>query len=137
MSLPATGDGSPVVITQGTGTFCNGPCVGTTTTVSDIPNYVDPNVPIHITLTYNFPDHGSAHPNSLDEAQAALLATYYKFDSSDSTTTVVPNCTTHDIAVPHPCVNSRHLDEVPFHSGNYVVSIEIIYLSGDPSYGHK
>ena len=68
IQLPNTGSGAPILITQGPGSFCNGPCSGPATDISSFPGYDDPNHPIHLTLTYTFPDS----PTSLTDAATAF-----------------------------------------------------------------
>ena len=90
ITLPDTGDGAPIVITQGDGTFCDGPCTGPATTISDFDGYSDPLHPIHLTLTYEFPDS----PTSLTDAATAFGATIYKNDDpfSPAVGAPVPDC---------------------------------------------
>jgi uncharacterized repeat protein (TIGR01451 family) len=130
LSLPETGDGAPVTITQGAGTFCDGPCNGTATTISDFAGYTDPNHPIHITLTYAFPDS----PTSLFDAASAFGDTIYKNTDPDnpSVGSPVPVCPTPGIATPHPCLSSRGITQPSPNS--FLVTFEIVYLSGDPRF---
>ncbi len=134
VSLPNDGgEGAPVEITQGTGSFCNGPCTGTTTTIQPFDGYTDPNFPIHLTLEYNFPDS----PSSLTDAADAYGATIYKntnpaLPNSGST---VPFCTTTGIAIPSPCISGRTIQQPSFNV--FKVTFEIVYLSGDPKFGRR
>ncbi|MGZ6967733.1 MAG: DUF7507 domain-containing protein [Acidimicrobiia bacterium] len=132
LSLPDTGDGAPVEITQGSGTFCDGPCSGTATTISEFDGYTDPTQPIHLTLTYNFPDS----PTSLTDAATAFGSAIYKTEGSDPGT-VVPTCTTPGSgqAFPHPCVDGKTITQPTYNS--FVVTFEIVYLSGDPKFARK
>jgi uncharacterized repeat protein (TIGR01451 family) len=131
LTLPNTGNGAPVIITQGDGTFCDGPCEGPTTTINDFSGYSDPNNPITLVLTYNFTD--------ITAAADAYGATIYKNDDPDNPSTGVPvaPCTTQGagVAVPHPCVDAHTIDEPAFHE--YVVTFTIRYISGDPSFGRR
>jgi uncharacterized repeat protein (TIGR01451 family) len=131
LTLPNTGDGAPVVITQGDGTFCDGPCEGPTTTINDFSGYSDPNHPITLVLTYNFTD--------ITAAADAYGATIYKNDDPENPSTGVPvaQCTTQGagVAVPHPCVDAHTIAEPAFHE--YVVTFTIRYISGDPSFGRR
>lgn len=132
ITLPNTGDGAPIVITQGSGTFCNGPCNDPVTTISPFAGYTDPNNPIKLTLEYDFTDFG-------DAIQAAS-ATYYKFDDTTNTSSVVPKCTNQGagVAVPSPCIDSitgaqdNSTDPVTFK-----VFVVVLYLSGDPRIGYR
>jgi uncharacterized repeat protein (TIGR01451 family) len=136
LTLPNTGPGAPVVITQGDGTFCDGPCDGTTTTISDFPGYNDPNEPIHVELVFNFP---ADDPNSLTNAAIAFGQTIYKNTDPEnpSVGSAVPVCTTPGSgnAFPSPCVDVRTISQPT--SGHFVVTFEIVYLSGDPKFGRR
>jgi hypothetical protein len=128
--------GAAVIITQGSGTFCAGPCSGTTTTIDPFPGYTDPNNPIHLTLTWEFPDS----PTSLREAAyAAFGATIYKNTDPEhpEVGSTVPACDTpgSGVASPHPCVDARDITQPTPNS--FVVTVEIVYLSGDPRFGRK
>ena len=134
VTLPVTGGGgAPVIITQGPGTFCDGPCAGIGTTVSAFPGFTDPSHPIHLTLTYEFPDA----PDSLTNAATAFGATIYKNDDPLNPTvgTPVPFCATPGIATPHPCVDSHTIVQPTPNS--FVVTFEIVYLSGDPVFARR
>ncbi|MEP6625140.1 MAG: hypothetical protein ABJC79_11895, partial [Acidimicrobiia bacterium] len=135
ITLPDTGDGAPIVITQGDGSFCDGPCDGPATTISDFPGYSDPLHPIRLTLTYTFPDA----PDSLTRAATAFGATIYKNDDpmSPNVGAVVPTCTTpgSGVAIPHPCVDAHSIAQPTFNS--FVVSFEVLYLSGDPRFSRR
>ncbi len=135
VTLPDTGDGAPIVITQGDGSFCDGPCDGPATTISDFPGYSDPLHPIRLTLTYTFPDA----PDSLTRAATAFGSTIYKNDDpmSPNLGAVVPACTTPGggVAIPHPCVDAHSIAQPTFNS--FVVTFEIVYLSGDPRFARR
>jgi uncharacterized repeat protein (TIGR01451 family) len=136
LSLPNTGDGAPVIITQGNGTFCDGPCSGTATEISEFGGYSDPNQPIHLTLTYSFPDS----PTSLTDAAIAFVSsTIYKNDDpfNPGVGTPVPACTTPGagVAFPHPCVDARAITQPSPNS--FLVTFEIVYISGDPKFARK
>ena len=135
ITLPNTGDGAPVVITQGDGTFCDGSCTGPATTISEFGGYSDPANPIHLTLTYEFPDS----PTSLTDAATAFGATIYKNDDPFNPTvgTAVPACATpgSGVAAPHPCIDAHSITQPTFNS--FVVTFEILYISGDPRFARK
>ena len=135
VTLPEGGAGAPIIITQGEGTFCDGPCTGPATTISDFPGYDDPNHPIHLTLTYNFP----AGPTSLLDFATAFNSNIYKNDDPlhPSVGTPVPFCPTPGagIATPHPCVDARTVQEPSF--GTFILTFEIVYLSGDPTFARR
>lgn len=130
VTLPEGGPGAPVIMTQGDGSFCDGPCTGPATTISDFPGYDDENNPIHLTLTYNFP----SGPSSLTDAAAAFGSTIYKNDDPlhPNVGTVVPFYSTlgAGAAIPRPCVDAHTITQPSFNS--FVVTFEILYLSGDP-----
>jgi uncharacterized repeat protein (TIGR01451 family) len=135
LSLPETGNGAPVVITQGEGTFCNGPCEGPFTDIAPFEGYSDPNNPISLELTYNFPDSAT----SLTDAATAYGATIYKNVDPDNPGlgSTVPFCTTTGagIAVPAPCVDGRTITQVSPNS--FEVTFTILYLSGDPKFARR
>ena len=132
LTLPGTGDGAPVVITQGAGTFCDGPCTGTATTISPFAGYSDPNHPILIHLEYTFPDS----PTSLTDAATAFGSTIYKNTDPDTPDvgSPVPFCSAPGggIAVPHPCVDAHTITQPSPNS--FVVTFDVLYLSGDPKF---
>ncbi len=135
VTLPDTGTGAPIVVTQGPGTFCPGGCTGPTTTISPFAGYSDPQNPIHLSLEYDFPNDPQ-HPNqSLIDAANSYNATIYKFDGVN--TVAVPACTNPGagVAVPHPCVDDHQIVQPTF--GNFVVTFEILYISGDPTFGKR
>jgi uncharacterized repeat protein (TIGR01451 family) len=131
LTLPNTGDGAPVIITQGNGTFCDGTCDGPTTTINDFSGYSDPNNPITLVLTYNFTD--------ITDAAEAYNATIYKNDDPENPSAGDPvaDCAVPGagVAVPHPCVDGHTIDDPAFHE--YVVTFTIRYISGDPSFGKR
>ena len=135
LTLPNTGPGAPVLITQGDGTFCNGPCAGPVTTISPFDGYTDPNNPIRLTLTYNFPDS----PTSLTDAALAFGSTIYKNTDplNPGVGVPVPFCTTvgAGVADPHPCIDGHTITQPSPNS--FTVTFVILYLSGDPSYGRR
>jgi uncharacterized repeat protein (TIGR01451 family) len=135
VTLPDTGDGAPIVITQGAGTFCDGPCSGTATTIAPFPGYTDPNHPIHALLVYNF----SGSPTSLTDAATAYGATIYKNNDPlhPNVGSPVPFCNTpgSGVADPSPCVNAHTITQPTF--GSFVVTFDIVYLSGDPSFARR
>jgi uncharacterized repeat protein (TIGR01451 family) len=137
--LPNTGPGAPILITQGPGTFCAGPCTGTTTTISAFPGYDDPENPIHLTLTYTFPEVDGDPNASLTEAATAFGATIYKNETpeDDSAGAPVPWCDSpgSGVATPHPCLDARSIVQSP--TNTFTVTFEIVYLSGDPRFGRR
>ncbi len=136
LSLPDTGDGAPVVITQGNGTFCGGPCDGTTTTISEFTGYNDPNEPIHLELVYTFP---ASDPNSLTNAATAFGQQIYKNTDpgQPNVGSVVAACTAPGSgnAFPSPCVDGKSISQPAPNS--FVVKFQIVYLSGDPKFGRR
>jgi uncharacterized repeat protein (TIGR01451 family) len=132
LTLPSTGDGAPVLITQGPGTFCDGPCTGTATTISDFDGYDDPNHPIRLRLTFSFP----SSPTSLTDAATAFGSTIYKNDDPDHPNAGVPvaDCTNpgSGVAAPHPCVDGHTITQPTPNS--FLVTFDIVYLSGDPRF---
>jgi uncharacterized repeat protein (TIGR01451 family) len=136
LELPNTGPGAGVEITQGEGTFCDGPCTGTATTINDFDGYDDPNAPIKVTLEFNFPD---TLPDSLTEAANAYGATIYKNTDPEnpSVGSVVPFCDTlgAGVAIPSPCIDARSISQPT--PNNFVVRFTIVYLSGDPKFARR
>jgi uncharacterized repeat protein (TIGR01451 family) len=139
LTLPNTGNGAPVIITQGDGTFCDGPCNGTTTEISPFDGYSDPENPIHLTLTYNFPEVDGDPNASLTAAATAFGSTIYKNDNPGTPNAGVPvaACASpgSGVAAPHPCVDARTIAQPTPNS--FVVTFEIVYLSGDPRFGRR
>jgi uncharacterized repeat protein (TIGR01451 family) len=151
-ALPNTGTGSPVTITQGPGNFCNGPCNGTTTTISPVNGYTDPQHPVVAVLTYSY-------TNLVTATKDYLQADIYKFDDATETTgSVVKDCKddptwsnaqkvaalarriarigTHSgIANPAPCVDARTINAIS--RTKFTVTFTVLYLSGDPHLGRK
>jgi len=132
ITLPPTGPGAPILITQGPGTFCDGPCSGTATTISDFPGYSDPDNPIRLHLVYSFP----ASATSLTDAATAFGSDIYKNSDPNQPNvgTVVPACTNpgSGVAAPHPCVDAHTIAQPT--SNAFVVTFDILYLSGDPKF---
>ena len=135
VQLPDTGDGAPIRLTQGPGSFCDGPCSGIATDISSFPGYDDPDHPIRVTLTYAFP----ASPTSLTDAATAFGSTIYKNDdpSHPDVGVVVPTCAApgSGVAIPHPCVDGHTISQPSPNS--FVVTFDIVYLSGDPRMAHR
>lgn len=135
VTLPDTGDGAPILLTQGPGSFCDGPCSGPATDISSFPGYDDPNHPIHLTLTYTFPDS----PTSLTDAATAFNSTIYKNDdpSHPDVGEIVQLCAVQGdgVANPRPCVDGNTITQPTPNS--FVVTFEIVYLSGDPRAARK
>jgi uncharacterized repeat protein (TIGR01451 family) len=135
LSLPNTGDGAAVVITQGEGTFCDGPCTGTATTINDFDGYEDPNNPIRVRLQFDFP----SSETSLADAADAYGADIYKNTDPEnpSVGSLVPFCDTlgAGVAIPSPCVDARSITQPEPNS--FVVTFDIVYLSGDPKFARR
>jgi uncharacterized repeat protein (TIGR01451 family) len=156
-SLPTTagtgtGNGAPVTMTQGPGAFCNGPCNGTTTDITPVDGYTDPNHPVTVVLSFSYTSLVTA---TNDYLHAAI----YKFDDTTETTgSVALDCSdnpawtssqkaaaalrrvarigTHSgIANPHPCVDARTINILGKNS--FTVTFTVLYLSGDPHLGRK
>jgi uncharacterized repeat protein (TIGR01451 family) len=135
VTLPPTGPGAPILITQGPGTFCDGPCSGTATEISDFPGYSDPSNPIRLHLVYTFP----SSPTSLTDAATAFGATIYKNDDPGHPSVGVPvaDCAAPGSgnATPHPCVDAHTITQPS--SNSFVVTFDILYLSGDPRFAKR
>ena len=135
LTLPNTGPGAPVIITQGEGTFCDGPCADTATTINDFPGYPDPLFPIRVSLDYTFPDS----PTSLIEAATAFGSTIYKNTDPENPDvgSVVPACTTPGagVAIPSPCVDAKNITQPT--PNTFVVTFDIVYTSGDPKFARR
>ena len=135
VTLPDSGPGAPIVITQGDGSFCDGPCSGPATTVSDFPGYDDPAHPIRLRLTFTFNGEG----DNLTAAADAYGSTIYKNNDpmQPNVGTVVPFCSSigAGVAVPHPCIDAHTIQQPTFNS--FVVTFDILYLSGDPTFARR
>ncbi len=135
VTLPGSGPGAPIVITQGDGSFCGGPCSGSATTISDFPGYDDPSHPIRLRLTFTFNGEG----DNLTAAADAYGSAIYKNSNPMQPTvgTIVPFCSSvgAGVAVPHPCVDAHTISEPSYHS--FVVTFDILYVSGDPTFGRR
>jgi uncharacterized repeat protein (TIGR01451 family) len=130
LTLPNTGTGAPVEITQGAGTFCTGGCTGPATTISPFAGYTDPANPISVVLNFTYPDTNAGL------TQAALdfnNATIFKNDDSNVTTPLA-TCTTPGHSNPAPCVDGRAIAHQTSPTAAYVTSYTILYLSGDPRF---
>ena len=72
-------------------------------------------------------------------AATAFGSTIYKNDDPGNPSVGVPvaYCTAFGsgVAVPHPCVDARSIVQPTPNS--FVVTFEIVYLSGDPSFGRR
>jgi uncharacterized repeat protein (TIGR01451 family) len=155
LSLPNTGGGAPVMITQSNGAqFCNGPCTGPASLINNFSGYLDPTKPIHLVLKFTDPNLGSALKDF------ATSTVYKHFDNDPATVGhVVPDCLdnpawtpaqkaaarlrrrlrvgTHSgIANPAPCVDARTITPLTQNliSGPYQVTFTILYLSDDGTY---
>ena len=140
ITLPDTGDGAPVVITQGAGTFCNNlPCIGTTTNIAPFGGYSDPANPIHLTLTWTFnPGDPESTPDPLTAAAQAYNSTIYKHLDTDppNVGTAVPDCApTPRVATDYACIDGHTITQPSLN--HFVVSFEFLYLSGDPGAGRR
>ncbi len=153
VALPNTGTGAPVTITQipSGNTFCNGPCNGTASFISDFPGYSDSHHPIALKLAFR--DHG-VFPTLIDY----FTSTIYKVRDNETVGVAIPDCkddptwnraqkaaakfrrkfrigTLSGIANPAPCVDARTIERV---SGNdYVVTFTILYLSDDGGWARR
>ncbi len=153
LSLPNTGPGATVTLTQQASgnTFCQGPCNGTATFVSDFGGYSDPAHPIDLKLT--FLDTGA-----LATLKDYALSTIYKVRDDATVGVPVPDCkdnpswtakqkaaaalrrlvrlgTQSGIANPAPCVDRRTVAYVG-HS-QYAVTFEILFLSDDGGFSRR
>ncbi|HEY5173739.1 MAG TPA: DUF11 domain-containing protein [Acidimicrobiia bacterium] len=153
LSLPNTGPGATVALTQQpTGNnFCNGPCNGTATFISDFPGYSNPLHPIDLKLT--FADGSSLATARNDYA----TSTIYKVRDNQTVGVSVPDCsdnpswtraqkrlaavrrllrvgTQSGIANPSPCVDSRTITKV---GAQYKVTFEILFLSDDGGFARR
>jgi uncharacterized repeat protein (TIGR01451 family) len=151
VSLPGTGDGAPVIITQGVGSFCNGPCTGPVTTIDPVPGYLDPKHPLTLTQVYNFKPEDypkDGFNNSLTAAAyTAFGSTIFKLldQVPNDPGHPVPKCL-HDAladrtAADYPPVAyacdayaRRRIDEIG--PGQYTATLSVDYLSSDGSVGH-
>jgi uncharacterized repeat protein (TIGR01451 family) len=145
VTLPNTGTGAPITVTQAYSDACGGPCPHPDTTVADFPGYDDPNHPVRLVLDYEYPD------DIVGAAVAFASANIYKFDfvnpdlllgdcldnpawtASEKAAAAARRAqrlgTQSGIANPSACVDSRTISA----AGNvYTVSFEVLYLSGDP-----
>lgn len=150
VTLPNTGDGAPITITQGPSDQCGGPCIGPATTVSDFPGYDDPNNPIRLVLDYTF-------PNDLVGAAVAFASSNIYKDDFVNPPAIVPDCnddpswsaaekaaaaerrmqrlgTQSGIASPSPCIDRRN---ITVDENIYTVTFEVLYLSGDPRFARR
>ena len=133
VTLPDTGGGAPILITQGPGTFCDGPCSGTATDDLRLPRLLGPEPPDPRPRSrYSFPDS----PTSLTDAATAFGSTIYKNDDPNNPNAGVPValCATQGsgIATPHPCVDGHTISQPTLNS--FVVTFDLLYLSGDPRF---
>ena len=135
VTLPDSGPGAPIVITQGAGSFCDGPCSGPATTVSDFPGYDDPTHPIRLHLSFTFDGEGD---NLTDAANAYGSTIYKNIDPlQPNVGTVVPFCSSvgAGVAVPHPCIDAHTISQPTFNT--FVVTFDILYISGDPTFARR
>jgi uncharacterized repeat protein (TIGR01451 family) len=153
LALPNTGPGATITLTQvPTGNnFCDGPCNGTATFISNFPGYSDPTHPIDLKLTFA---DGSLSAARNDFA----TSTIYKVRDNQTVGVAVPDCsdnpnwttaqkqaaanrrllrvgTQSGIANPSPCVDSRTITKVS--DTQYKVTFEILYLSDDGGFARK
>ena len=151
LSLPNVGPGATVTLTQGTGNFCGGPCVGPATGVNSFPGYNDQNHPISLILAY-------AEPNLARSVIDFLTATVYKQADNQIAGVKIADCadnptwtttqkraaalrrllrlgTQSGIANPSPCIDARNIVALPHQQ--WQVTFTILYLSGDPHFARK
>jgi hypothetical protein len=157
LTLPPSGPGAFVTLDQSNGaTFCAGRCDDPVTTVNNFTGYNDPRQPIDLKLTFSAKNRGQA------ESSLKTSKVYKLIDDPASPrfgqVIVVPDCnddpswttaqkkaaaqrraqgfgTQSHIANPHPCVDSRSVSQRP--DGVWQTTFEILYLSGDGSWGHR
>jgi uncharacterized repeat protein (TIGR01451 family) len=143
-TLPNTGTGAPIsLVATGGATYCAGACSGKSTFLSPFVGYEDPNKPAVLTIRWDKSVVGRG-----------LHSKIYELKDGQTTATVVPECANdprwtkaekffHTIlrllglgpwgtrAVPSPCVNKR------FFTPDGDLAVEILVLSGDPSFGKR
>jgi uncharacterized repeat protein (TIGR01451 family) len=150
LTLPSRGPGATVTLTQGTGDFCGGPCVGPATGVNSFDGYTDPNFPISLTLAYTEPNLARAlhdYATSTVYKQAGDQAGVKILDcANDPTWTTAQKRAaalrrllrlgTHSgIANPSPCIDARSIIALPHRQ--WQVTFTILYLSGDPHFARR
>jgi uncharacterized repeat protein (TIGR01451 family) len=155
LSLPNTGEGAPVQLTQTNGaTFCAGSCTGPATFVSDFGGYNDPQHPIRLSLSFTDPTLATTLADY-------LKSTVYKVRDNQTVGTAVPDCadnpawtkaqkfaaavrralrigTESGIANPSPCVDQRSVTALTKNvNGPYLVTFVVLYLSDDGGYARR
>jgi uncharacterized repeat protein (TIGR01451 family) len=157
LTLPPSGPGAVVIMNQTTGAkFCAGTCDGPVTQINNFPGYNDPHQPIDLKLTYSAKNYGEA-------LSSLKTAKVYKLIDDPSSpkfgqVIVIPDCkddpswtaaqkqaaaqrraqgfgTQSHIADPHPCVDSRSVTQRS--DGVWQTTFEVLYLSGDGTFGHR
>jgi uncharacterized repeat protein (TIGR01451 family) len=151
LSLPNTGNGGGVTITQGAGNFCNGACVGPVSFVSSFPGYVDPYHPIDLKMTF-------AYTSLVKAASDFAVANIYQSPDGSAPGLKLADCkdnpawtskqkalaaarrlvrlgTQSGIAIAGPCVDSRSITATAWNQ--WTVTFEVLYLSGDPGNGKR
>jgi uncharacterized repeat protein (TIGR01451 family) len=154
LSLPNTGGGAPITITQANGAqFCNGPCNGPASSINNFTGYNDPTHPLVLVLTYT----DSGRNPALQDFQHSTV--YKHFDNDPPNVGhAIPDCadnpawtsaqkqqakvrraqrdgTQSGIANPSPCVDQRTITALSSSTvGPYQVTFTILYLSDDGTY---
>lgn len=151
LSLPNVGPGATVTLTQATGNFCGGPCVGPATGVNNFDGYTNPHFPISLTLGY-------AEPSLARSLADFLRSTVYKQPDTQTVGVKIADCldnpawttaqkraaalrralrlgTRSGIANPAPCIDARNIVALPHNQ--WQVTFTILYLSGDPHFARR
>jgi len=130
VTLPnVPGDGVPIEITQGSGTFCPSGCTGPATTISDFAGFTDPANPIKVELNFLYPDTNAGLTQAALDFNNAII---YKDDGS--TVTPLTTCTTPGNSNPGACVDGRAISHVTSPTAGYLTTYTVLYLSGDPRF---
>jgi uncharacterized repeat protein (TIGR01451 family) len=152
ITLPNTGNGTPVSIIQGSGGFCSGQCSGPVTNLGSMPGYTDPQHPVRLTLTFKDLTYWTAWSDF-------KTSTIFKRSATGVTGFELPDCadnpawtaaqkaaaaqrrtdgfgTQSGIANPSPCVDARNVTPLGL-NGPYAVSFVVNMLSGDPGIGRR
>jgi uncharacterized repeat protein (TIGR01451 family) len=124
--------GVPIEITQGTGTFCNGPCSGPATTISPFDGFTDPANPIKVVLNYSYPDTNAGLTQAALDFNNSII-----FKDDGTTVTPLTTCTTPGNSNPGACVDGRDISRVESPTPGYVTTYTVLYLSGDPRFARN
>ena len=131
VTLPPTGDGAPVIITQSIGAFCGGACNGATTTVEPFDGYNDPANPVQLTLRSWFvPGGPDTDPDPLTAAAIAFSNQLYVHNNAGGPTdgALMPHCVTPPRAAgDYPCAAGKTIQQPT--PNNFVVTFNVLYLS--------